>query len=596
MTEEQKNEEVKTGADPATVELGGVAEEKPQVGNPGTADLLTCWEPEDESFWNTYGEKIAFKTLSVSTPNLTLMFATWLMWSIVAALIQGAHDKDPTVYPLTDYVDYVDVANPTKEELKQYKIATSMLPSLAGLVGASLRVVNTFMVAICGTRMHNTMNSFIAMVPMFGIFVLLRDKDVTFRSLVLLAGMSGIGGGAFASSMSSISFFFPKRKQGLALGINAGLGNLGVSLSQLLVPLVATGAYFGPLSGDALSAQAEYYVQNAGLSYMVLLCIFSALAFLTMHTKNGHGSGGADPAAHSVILNLLNYSRMELMGFLGGFTGVGIFILSVPYIKGPALVITRIFLLAAFCCILTLVFLYIGAGAEVQKKLKTQSVIFKDQHTWWQTYLYIMTFGSFIGYSSAFPKLIKDVYGYKPDGSENLGKDPVFGIAMNGAASKFAWMGPCVGSLARPLGGWLSDKFSGAAVTHWGTIVETLSTIGAGYFVSRAAGSATPEDHFYPFLICFLLLFTSTGSSNGSTFRQMTVLFPPEQAGPVLGWTSAVAAYGAAVFPAVFGAAGSENSALVLYLFAFYYFTCLLVNWYFYYEGIMRPGKAPRPC
>ena len=129
-----------------------------------------------------------------------------------------------------------------------------MLASLAGLTGASLRVVNTFMVAICGTRMHNTMNSFIAMVPMFGIFILLRNKDVTFRSLVLLAGMSGIGGGAFASSMSSISFFFPKRKQGLALGINAGLGNLGVSLSQLLVPLVTAGAYFGPLSGDALSA------------------------------------------------------------------------------------------------------------------------------------------------------------------------------------------------------------------------------------------------------------------------------------------------------------------------------------------------------
>ena len=157
--------------------------------------------------------------------------------------------------------------------------------------------------------------------------------------------------------------------------------------------------------------------------------------------------------------------------------------------------------------------------------------------------------------------------------------------------------GPCIGSLSRPVGGWLSDKFSGAAVTHWGTIVETLSTIGAGFFVSRAAGAEKPEDHFYPFLICFLLLFCSTGSSNGSTFRQMTVLFPPEQAGPVLGWTSAVAAYGAAVFPAVFGAAGSENSALVLYLFAFYYFTCLLVNWYFYYDGIMRFGsKAPRPC
>merc|ERR1719171_15386 len=417
---------------------------------------------------------------------------------------------------------------------------------------------------------------------MFGIFILLRNKDVTFRSLVLLAGMSGIGGGAFASSMSSISFFFPKKKQGLALGINAGLGNLGVSLSQLLVPLVTGAAVFGPLSGTALSDDAQLWVQNAGFSYMILLCIFSALAFFTMRTMPGHGTG-------NLLGNLLNYLRMEVLGFLGGFTGVGIFILSVPYIKGPALVITRIFLLAAFCCILTLTLLFVGAGAEVQKKLKIQSAIFKDQHTWWQTYLYIMTFGSFIGYSSAFPKLIKDVYGYLPDGSENLGKDPIFGIAMNGAASKFAWMGPCVGSLARPLGGWLSDKFSGAAVTHWGTIVETLSTIGAGYFVSRAAGSATPEDHFYPFLICFLLLFTSTGSSNGSTFRQMTVLFPPEQAGPVLGWTSAVAAYGAAVFPAVFGAA--DDKGLVLYLFAFYYFTCLIVNYYFYY----RTG-APKPC
>merc|ERR1719421_1415267 len=279
---------------------------------------------------------------------------------------------------------------------------------------------------------------------------------------------------------------------------------------------------------------------------------------------------------------------MELLGFIGGFIAVGLYILSMPYVKSSALVIARIFVLAFVACTMTLALLYFGADIEVQNKLKVQSAIFKDQHTWWQTYLYIMTFGSFIGYSSAFPKLIKDVYGYLPDGSVNP--------AMEGAAPRFAWMGPCIGSLARPVGGWLSDKFSGASVTHWGTIVETLSTIGAGYFVTQAKGYETPEDYFFQFLICFLLLFCSTGSSNGSTFRQMTVLFPPEQAGPVLGWTSAVAAYGAAVFPAVFGAAGSENSALVLYLFAFYYFTCLLVNWYFYYEGIMRPGKAPRPC
>merc|ERR1719240_315468 len=269
---------------------------------------------------------------------------------------------------------------------------------------------------------------------------------------------------------------------------------------------------------------------------------------------------------------------MELLGFIGGFIAVGLYILSMSYIKSPALVILRIFVLAFICCTGTLVLLYFGADVTVKKKLQTQSAIFKDQHTWWQTYLYIMTFGSFIGYSSAFPTLTKNVFCYLPNGQPNP--------AMEGAVKRYAWMGPCVGSLSRPVGGWLSDKFSGASVTHWGTIVETLSTIGAGYFVTQAKGHETPEDYFFQFLICFLLLFCSTGSSNGSTFRQMTVLFPPEQAGPVLGWTSAVAAYGAA-----------DDKGLVLYLFAFYYFTCLLVNFYFYYEGICRFGaKAPRPC
>jgi NNP family nitrate/nitrite transporter-like MFS transporter len=436
------------------------------------------------------------------------------------------------------------------------------------------------MVAICGTRMHNTMNSLIAMAPMLGIGLVLSNKDCSYTSIVLLAGMSGIGGGAFASSMSSISFYFPKSKQGIALGVNAGLGNLGVSLSQLLVPMVTAGAFFGPLSGGALSDKAQLWVQNAGFAYFILLGTFSAIAFFNMRTMPAHGTG-------SLVGNLLNYSRMELLGFIGGFMGVGLFILSLSFVKGTAMVIGRIFVLAALCCVTTLALLYFGADKAVQTKLKVQSAIFKDQHTWWQTYLYIMTFGSFIGYSSAFPKLIKDVFGYLPDGSVNP--------AMEGAAPRFAWMGPCIGSLARPIGGWLSDKFRGAAVTHWGTIVETLSTIGAGYFVTQASGAEKPEEHFYPFLICFLLLFCSTGSSNGSTFRQMTVLFPPEQAGPVLGWTSAVAAYGAAVFPAVFGAA--EDKGLVLYLFAFYYFTCLIVNFYFYYEGICRFGaKAPRPC
>ena len=109
------------------------------------------------------------------------------------------------------------------------QVLVSSLPAMAGLTGATLRVVNTFLVALCGTRMHNTMNSFIAMVPMLGIGLTLSDPNCSFTSLVILAGASGIGGGAFASSMSSIPFFFPKRKQGLALGINAGSGSPGLA-------------------------------------------------------------------------------------------------------------------------------------------------------------------------------------------------------------------------------------------------------------------------------------------------------------------------------------------------------------------------------
>jgi NNP family nitrate/nitrite transporter-like MFS transporter len=539
--------------------------------DPGTKDQLTCWYPEDEGFWNKYGAPIAFRSLPISTMNLTLMFASWLMWSILAANIQTAHDKDPSVYAFTDYIDYVDYLNPTQDEMKAYKVLVSSLPAMAGLTGATLRVVNTFLVALCGTRVHNTMNSFIAMIPMLGIGLTLSDPNCSFTSLVILAGASGIGGGAFASSMSSISFFFPKRKQGLALGINAGFGNLGVSLTQLFIPMVCSFAAFG---GSAVSEEAGVYPHNSGFLYFIILLILSTAAFFVLRTMPQHGTG-------NLLQNFVNYCRTEFLGFLGAFTGIGLFLASRSFVKGPALVITRIFVLAIFCCCLTLVLLYFGSQKEVKEKLKKQSEIFKDQHTWWQTYLYIMTFGSFIGYSSAFPKLIKDVFGYLPDGSVNP--------AMEGAVARYAWMGACIGSLARPIGGWLSDKFSGAAVTHWGTVIEVSSTIGAGVFVRQATGHETPEKFFPGFLVCFLLLFMSTGSSNGSTFRQMSMLFEPEKAGPVLGWTSAVAAYGAAVFPAIFGAA--DDKGLVLYLFALYYFTCLLVNYYFYYRK-----NAPRPC
>ena len=150
-------------------------------------------------------------------------------------------------------------------------------------------------------------------------------------------------------------------------------------------------------------------------------------------------------------------------------------------------------------------------------------------------------------------------------------------------SSRYIWIGAGVGALIRPLGGWLSDKLGGARVTQWDTVVMIGATIGAGYFVKLASQSATPEQYFMPFLLLFVLLFATTGIGNGSTFRMIPIIFSKEQAGPVLGWTSAIAAYGAYLIPKIFATqikAGTPEYAL--YGFAFYYGTCLVVNWWFY--------------
>ena len=151
------------------------------------------------------------------------------------------------------------------------------------------------------------------------------------------------------------------------------------------------------------------------------------------------------------------------------------------------------------------------------------------------------------------------------------------------AGSVPIWIGAAVGALIRPLGGWLSDKLGGARVTQWDTWVMVASTILAGWFVAQANASATPEKYFWPFLISFVVLFATTGIGNGSTFRMIPMIFSKEQAGPVLGWTSAIAAYGAYLIPKIFATqikAGTPQYAL--YGFAVYYASCLAVNWWFY--------------
>jgi NNP family nitrate/nitrite transporter-like MFS transporter len=151
----------------------------------------------------------------------------------------------------------------------------------------------------------------------------------------------------------------------------------------------------------------------------------------------------------------------------------------------------------------------------------------------------------------------------------------------------FAWMGPFIGALIRPVGGWIADKIGGAKITQIVSMVMIASALGVAYFMSMAFQSATPEIYFVPFFILFIILFTATGVGNGSTFRTIAVVFDKEQAGPALGWTSAVAAYGAFIIPKVFGeqikATTPENA---LFGFVIFYAICLVLNWWFY----MRPN------
>lgn len=510
------------------------------------------WDVEQEEFWRGSGSRIAFRNLLISIPCLLFAFAIWLYWSIIIVQMQNLGFTFSTTQLYT-------------------------LPAIAGLAGATLRIPNSFAIAISGGRNVIAVTTALLIVPAAGVGIALQNPATSYLTFAILASLSGIGGGAFASSMSNISFFFPKRMQGLSLGLNAGLGNVGVSVMQVVLPWVMTFAMFGALSGDGRRLPEELgggmvWIQNSGLVWVPALAIFSVLAFMLMNNLPMHRIGTAPVAIGKMLW-------LELLGFVGAAVGIGL--LLGPTFGLPDLV--KVFLVLAITIGVTLLVMRYATPGPVRDNLIHQFGIFRKKHNWVMTWLYVMTFGSFIGYSAAFPKLIQDVFGTLPDGSLNPNApNPL----------QYAWLGPLVGSLIRPVGGWLSDKLGGARVTHWDTLVMIGSALGVAFFIKAAGASSTPETYWWPFFWLFMLLFVTTGIGNGSTFRMIPIIFKPEFAGPVLGWTSAVAAYGAFLIPRIFGGQiESGTPEYALYGFAAYYASCLIVNWWFY----ARRG-AEIPC
>jgi NNP family nitrate/nitrite transporter-like MFS transporter len=523
------------------------------------ADIVD-WRPEDEAFWESTGKRIANRNLWISVPSLLNGFAVWVMWGIIT--VQMANLGFPFTQP---------------------ELFT--LAAISGLSGATLRIPASFFIRLAGGRNTIFLTTALLMLPAIGTGIALQDKTTPLWVFQLLALLSGIGGGNFACSMSNINTFFPKRLQGTALGINAGLGNFGVTTMQILIPLVMTTAVFGALGGDAMTlvkpsgtligkiaAGTPTYIQNAGFIWLVFLVPLAFIGWFGMNNLLPISPNiGSTAAAFGKILLLYGVAfvtaAIGLYLYLPKPTGLGVLNM---WIAMPLIIVGTLFAMK------------LVAFGDMKPNLDKQFAIFKDKHTWSMTALYIVTFGSFIGFSNALPLSISVIFGQ----SHIVDAAGVVKHVPNPnapSALTYAWIGPFVGALIRPLGGWISDKVGGSIVTQVISVVMVVCAAAAGYVMMQAYNSATPEQYFFTFLVLFIVLFAATGIGNGSTFRTIGVIFDRVQAGPVLGWTSAVAAYGSFVAPVVIGdqiKAGTPQYAM--YGFAIFYALCLVLNWWFY--------------
>ena len=458
---------------------------------------LEEWKPEDPAFWKEKGSAIARRNLWISIPCLLLAFAVWMVWSVVVA-------KLPAV---------------------GFKFSTDQLFWLAampGLSGATLRIFYSFMPPIFGGRLWTSISTWSLMIPAVGIGLVVQSPDTPYIFFLALSLLCGFGGGNFASSMANISFFFRKAEKGNALALNAGLGNLGVSVVQFVIPLVITTGVFGWLGGEpqVATGATKLWLQNAGFIWVPFIAISATAAWFGMNDI-----------------------------------------------------------------------------ADMKASFADQAVIFKRKHNWLMCWLYTGTFGSFIGYSAGFPLLAKTMFPQVD-------------------SLKFIFLGPLVGALSRSATGWLSDRYGGGRVTFWVFTLMIVAVGGVLYFL----GIKDQPQAFWGFFAMFMLLFFATGVGNASTFQMIPAIMRAElirlepgmsidvrqkqaemESAAIIGFTSAVAAYGAFFIPKSYGTSISLTGGPEMALWGFmgFYVTCVAITWWFYtrrgglLRDIERGGSLP---
>ena len=454
-------------------------------------EWLEAWDPEDEQRWDS---SLAWRTLWVTTFCLTLAFIAWFLPS--------------AIIPKLNALGY---------EFSQAQLY--WMAAMPGLSAGLLRLVWMTLPPIMGTRRMVSLSTLLLIASTLGWGVRVQQPTAPYWELMVLAFLAGIGGGAFSGFMPSTSYFFPKRKQGTALGLQAGIGNLGVSIVQLLTPyLIAIGALavFGgsQMMSSAGREDEQVWYQNAAFVWIPLMIVGAVLAWTMLK--------------------------------------------SVP----------------------------------IKANIKQQFDIFSNQDTWWMTLLYIMTFGTFSGLSAQFGLLMINLYGSgNPEIVQGAGESAqllIEGYAVPEAV-KFVFLGPLVGAVARFAFSPLTDRMGGAIwtlISGIGLVVSITATIPA--LTPDTSSAAALQGGFTHFLWGMLAIFLFAGIGNASTFKQMPMIFERRQAGGVIGWTAAIAAFG----PFLFGIGLNFLGAVPFYWSGVAWAVmCVAITWWRYARrGAPKPG------
>lgn len=433
---------------------------------------ITHWEPENEEFWHSTGRKIANRNLWISIFTEHVGFAVWSLWSVLV-LFMGPE------YGLSVADKFLLTSTPT-------------------LIGSCARVPYTFAVARFGGRNWTIISASLLLIPTVAAGIVMHP-GTPLGVFVIVAALGGFGGGNFASSMTNINTFFPEKAKGTALGLNAGGGNLGVAVIQLVALLVIATA------------------------------------------------GAAQPR-------------------------------TVLYVYIPLIVLAAV--LSA---------LFMDNIASVKNDKKGMREVMRDAHSWVMSLLYLGTFGSFIGYSFAFGLVLQNQFGRTPL-----------------QAAYVTFLGPLLGSLARPVGGRLADRFGGGRVTCWNFVGMAVMT--------ALLILASAQQSLVLFTAAFIALFVLSGIGNGSTYKMIPAIFRTKAqaaidagadrtaellrarklSGALIGLAGAIGALGGLLINLAFRQSflGTRSGVAAFVAFLAFYGICFVVTWSVYLRRSSAPVSA----